>query len=155
VALKVGAFLVSTDPLFGFNGRGLYITMALRYGIPAICVGRADVLAGGLFSYGANMPDTWRQAGVYVGRILKGEKPPELPVVQPTKFELGNQSQDGETTRHRRPAYVAHPRRRGDRVRQTFVQCMSPVVALFGLGGPASRCPLLGCRLNRSTQHRH
>jgi len=86
--LKVGAFLVSTDPLFGFNGRSQYITMALRYGIPAICVGRADVFAGGLFSYGANMPDTWRQAGVYVGRILKGEKPSELPVVQPTKFEL-------------------------------------------------------------------
>jgi putative tryptophan/tyrosine transport system substrate-binding protein len=51
--LKVGAFLVSTDPLFGFNGSGLYVTMALRYGIPAICVGRADVFAGGLFSYGA------------------------------------------------------------------------------------------------------
>ena len=86
--LKVGAFLVSTDPLFGFNGRGLYITNALRYGIPAICVGRGDVVSGGLFSYGANLPDTWRQAGVYVGRILKGEKPSELPVVQPTKFEL-------------------------------------------------------------------
>jgi putative ABC transport system substrate-binding protein len=86
--LKVGAFLASTDPLFGFNGRGLYITMALRYGIPAICVGRPDAVAGGLFSYGANLPDTWRQAGIYVGRILKGEKPSELPVVQPTKFEL-------------------------------------------------------------------
>jgi putative tryptophan/tyrosine transport system substrate-binding protein len=86
--LKVGAFLVSADPLFGFNGRGLHITMALRYGIPAICVGRVDALAGGLFSYGAKLPDTWRQAGVYVGRILKGEKPSELPVVQPTKFEL-------------------------------------------------------------------
>jgi ABC-type uncharacterized transport system substrate-binding protein len=86
--LKVGAFLVSTDPLFGFDGRGLYITMALRHEIPAICVGRVDALIGGLFSYGANLPDTWRQAGVYVGRILKGEKPSELPVVQPTKFEL-------------------------------------------------------------------
>ena len=86
--LKVGAFLVSTDPLFGFNGQVSYITMALPYGIPAICVGREDVAAGGLFSYGANLPDTWRQAGVYVGRILKGEKPSELPVVQPTKFEL-------------------------------------------------------------------
>ncbi len=86
--LKVGAFLVSTDPLFGFNGRGLHITMALPYGIPAICNGRVDAVAGGLVSYGANLPDTWRQAGVYVGRILKGEKPSELPVVQPTKFEL-------------------------------------------------------------------
>jgi putative ABC transport system substrate-binding protein len=86
--LKVGAFLVSTDPLFGFNGRGLHVTMALRYGIPAICNGRVDAIAGGLVGYGANLPDTWRQAGVYVGRILKGEKPSELPVVQPTKFEL-------------------------------------------------------------------
>lgn len=86
--LKVGAFLVSTDPLFGFNGRGLHITTGLRHGIPAICIGRGDVEAGGLFSYGANLADTWRQAGVYVGRILKGEKPSELPVVQPTKFEL-------------------------------------------------------------------
>jgi len=86
--LKVDAFLVSTDPLFGFNGRGLHITMALRHRIPAICIGRGDVEAGGLFSYGANLPDTWRQAGIYVGRILKGEKPSELPVVQPTKFEL-------------------------------------------------------------------
>jgi putative ABC transport system substrate-binding protein len=86
--LKVGAFLASTDPLFGFNGRGLHITKALPYGIPAICNGRVDAVSGGLVSYGADLPDTWRQAGVYVGRILKGEKPSELPVVQPTKFEL-------------------------------------------------------------------
>jgi putative tryptophan/tyrosine transport system substrate-binding protein len=86
--LKVGAFLASTDPLFGFTGRGLHITKALSYGIPAICNGRVDAVLGGLVSYGADLPDTWRQAGVYVGRILKGEKPSELPVVQPTKFEL-------------------------------------------------------------------
>jgi putative ABC transport system substrate-binding protein len=86
--LKVGAFFPSTDPLFGLNGRGLHITMAYRYWIPAICNGRVDAVAGGLFSYGPDLADTWRQAGVYVGRILKGEKPSELPVVQPTKFEL-------------------------------------------------------------------
>jgi putative tryptophan/tyrosine transport system substrate-binding protein len=86
--LKVGAYFPSTDPLFGLNGRGLHITMAYRYKIPAICNGRVDAVAGGLFSYGPDLPDTWRQAGVYVGRILKGEKPSELPVVQPTKFEL-------------------------------------------------------------------
>jgi putative tryptophan/tyrosine transport system substrate-binding protein len=86
--LKVGAFFPSTDPLFGLNGRGLHITMAYRYGIPAICNGRVDAVAGGLVSYGPDLADTWRQAGIYVGRILKGEKPSELPVVQPTKFEL-------------------------------------------------------------------
>jgi putative ABC transport system substrate-binding protein len=86
--LKVGAYLVSTDPLFGFNGRGLYISTALRYGIPAICNGRLDAVSGGLVGYGANLPDTWRQAGAYVGRILKGEKPSDLSVVQPTRFEL-------------------------------------------------------------------
>jgi len=85
---KVGAFFPSTDPLFGLSGRGLHITMAYRYGIPAICNGRVDAVVGGLMSYGPDLPDTWRQAGVYVGRILKGEKPSELPVVQPTKFEL-------------------------------------------------------------------
>jgi putative ABC transport system substrate-binding protein len=47
-----------------------------------------DVAAGGLFSYGADLSETWRQAGVYVARILKGEKPSELPIVQPTKFDF-------------------------------------------------------------------
>jgi putative tryptophan/tyrosine transport system substrate-binding protein len=86
--LKVGAFLTSTDPLFGFSGQFLHVKKGLLQGIPAIGVGREDVAAGGLFSYGPNLSDTWRQAGVYVGRILKGEKPSDLPVVQPTKFEL-------------------------------------------------------------------
>jgi putative tryptophan/tyrosine transport system substrate-binding protein len=86
--LKVGAFLSSTDPLFGFNGRHLYLIIGLRHGIPAICVARNDAAAGGLFSYGPNLSDTWHQAGVYAARILKGEKPSELPIVQPTKFEL-------------------------------------------------------------------
>jgi putative ABC transport system substrate-binding protein len=86
--LKVGAFFPSTDPLFGLSGRGLHITMAYRYGIPAICNGRVDAVLGGLVSYGPDLPDTWRQAGVYVGRILRGETPSKLPVVQPTRFEL-------------------------------------------------------------------
>jgi putative ABC transport system substrate-binding protein len=86
--LKVGAFLPSTDPLFGLSGRGLHITTADRYGIPAICNSRLDAVAGAVASYGPDLSDTWRQAGVYVGRILKGEKPSNLPIVEPTKFEL-------------------------------------------------------------------
>ena len=86
--LKVSAFFPSTDPLLGLSGRGLHITMAYRYGIPAICNGRVDAVLGGLVSYGPDLPDTLRQAGVYVGRILKGETPSKLPVVQPTRFDL-------------------------------------------------------------------
>lgn len=86
--LKVGAFVVSTDPFFGFIARDRLVALALRYKIPAIYNGRDESGAGGLISYGPNKADTWRQAAVYVGRILKGEKPSDLPVVQPTKFEM-------------------------------------------------------------------
>jgi putative ABC transport system substrate-binding protein len=85
--LKVGALVVGTDPIFAtYNGQ--LISLAARYKIPAIYNIREYCEAGGLMSYGANLADTWSQAGIYVARILKGEKPADLPVVQPTKFEL-------------------------------------------------------------------
>jgi putative ABC transport system substrate-binding protein len=85
---NVGAFIVSTDPFFGFVARDRVISLAQRYRIPGIYNSREFTGAGGLVSYGPDLRDTWRQAGVYVGRILNGEKPAELPVMQPTKFEL-------------------------------------------------------------------
>jgi putative ABC transport system substrate-binding protein len=86
--LKVGAIVVGTDPFFGFIGLERVVSLARQYKIPAIYNARDDAKAGALVSYGPNRPDTWRQAGLYVGRILKGAKPKELPIMQPTRFEL-------------------------------------------------------------------
>jgi putative ABC transport system substrate-binding protein len=79
--------LVHPDNLF-INRRIQLTTLAARHAVPAIYPLRPDAEAGGLMSYGTKLADAHRQAGVYTGRILKGAKPADLPVVQPTKFEF-------------------------------------------------------------------
>jgi len=83
----IDALLVAPDPLFG-NRRVQLVTVATYYRIPAIYFSREFVEAGGLMSYGTSQADIYRQAGIYTGRILKGESPAELPIVQATKFDL-------------------------------------------------------------------
>jgi putative ABC transport system substrate-binding protein len=81
------AIFVATEPFF-LTRRVQLAALAARYGIPATYSTRDFAEVGGLMSYGTNISDAWRQIGVYAGRILKGTKPEDLPVVESSKFEL-------------------------------------------------------------------
>jgi putative ABC transport system substrate-binding protein len=85
--LQVDGLMIMADP-FMFGYRAKIVSLAARYPVPTIYNLREFVPIGGLMSYDTSSTDAYRQAGVYVGRILKGQRPADLPVVQPTKFEL-------------------------------------------------------------------
>ena len=113
--------LIVTASAPAISHRDLIITLAARHRLPAVYPARFFVTAGGLISYGPDIVDQYRHAAGYVDRILKGEKPADLPVQAPTKYELVHQPQDRQGARPRRAADAARPRRRGDRVRTARV----------------------------------
>ena len=126
IQLRAGGLVIGADPFF--TGRSEQLAaLAVRHAVPTVFENREFAAAGGLMSYGADITDSYRLAGVYTGRILKGDKPADLPVQQTTKVELYHQPQDRQGARHHRPAAAARPRRRGDRI-------------------SARTCPLLGVK---------
>jgi putative ABC transport system substrate-binding protein len=87
VQLRAGGLVVSTDPFFTSRDEQLAV-LATRHGVPVVYKGRKFAAAGGLMSYGSDITDSYHLAGIYTGRILKGEKPADLPVQQAAKVEL-------------------------------------------------------------------
>jgi putative ABC transport system substrate-binding protein len=84
---RIDALLVGGSPVL-YSLRQQLVSAAARHGIPAMYPSPAFAESGGLMTYGANDPDDFRLVGVYVGRVLKGEKPADLPVLRPTKFDF-------------------------------------------------------------------
>ena len=115
--IENGGLVVTASPS-GTVHRELIIALAARHKLPAVYWQRFYRASGGLMSYGPDLLDQFRRAAGYVDRILKGEKPADLPVQAPTKYELVDQPQDRQGARPHRAAVTARPRRRGDRMRR-------------------------------------
>jgi ABC-type uncharacterized transport system substrate-binding protein len=112
--LQVGGLIIGADTFFNSRAKQL-AALTLNHAVPAVHTVREFAVSGGLMSYGGNIRDTHRQAGIYTGRVLKGEKPADLPVQRATKVELSI-NLDCQGTRPQRPQHANRASGRGDRI---------------------------------------
>ena len=136
VQLHAGGLVVMADPFFN-SRREQIVALAARYAVPAIYEWREFADAGGLISYGPILTDGLRQVGVYVGRVLAGANPADLPIQRPTRLELVINLKTAKALGLTIPPIDSRPRRRGDRMRRReFVLCPG---RRDGLGARPSR----------------
>ena len=148
----IEALLVGDDPLFDVENHRL-VGIAARYKIPTMYYVRDFVVSGGLFSYGPSFDEMATQVGLYVGRILKGAKPADLPIQQPTKFELVINLKTAKALGLTVPPTRTHASRRGDRMkRREFITLLGGAAVVWPLAAQAQqRTPRVGFLVVRSS----
>ena len=148
-----GGVIVGPNP-FTNTHRKLIMALAERHRLPAIYGFRHFVTEGALISYAPDAVEIFRHSASYVDRILKGEKPADLPVQAPTKYRISDQPEDREGARPHGAAIATRPRRRGDRIEPLCRDVMA-LLAHSGHRACPLRCPLLGvkrtCAIARAT----